>query len=171
MDGATNAGLASAYQKMKLSFERPIFWSTVAFVASICAIVGISFHFATTPNGDTTFTIDYMLTAFVSRLPFYLPLVWLAVFTSARRSEYSRLQQEYAHKEALATSYDSYKKQIEELDGDKDEIRQLLLSKAIESIAYNASETLDKKHGDKHPLQEFASTASSAVKRGGSPQG
>ncbi len=95
LDGATNAGLASAYQKMKISFDRPIFWSTAAFVASICAIVGVSWYFAITPNGDATLTVDYMLTTFVTRLPFYLPLIWLAVFTSKRRSEYSRLQQEY----------------------------------------------------------------------------
>jgi hypothetical protein len=79
----------------------------------------------------------------------------LALFSSTRRSQYERLQQEYAHKEALATSYESYKKQLQDLKGDSDALQRELISKAIEAVAYNASITLDGKHQEKLPSQQL----------------
>ena len=93
------------------------------------------------------------------KLPFYIPLVWLAYFSSKRRSEFQRLQQEYAHKEALAKSYDSYRRQIDELGSEGDELRRDLLAKSVDAIAFNASSSLDGKHGDKIPLQEAVEQA------------
>lgn len=74
------------------------------------------------------------------------------------------MQQEYAHKEALAKSYQSYKQQIEALKDDNDEMLKGLLTKSIETIAYNVSETLDKKHGDKMPIQELVEKATNGVR-------
>ena len=97
---------------------------------------------------------ESVLRSLAYKLPFYGPAVWFAYYASKRRSEYQRLQQEYAHKEALAKSYDSYKKQIQELGQENNEMLVSLLNKAIDAIAHNASKTLDGKHGDKMPLQE-----------------
>src|SRR5690606_2016354 len=93
------------------------------------------------------------------KLPFYAPLVWLAYYASKRRSEFQRLEQEYAHKEALAKSYDSYRKQIEDLSGDSDQLMRDLLAKAVSAIAFNASASLDGKHGDKIPMHEIIEKA------------
>ena len=68
-----------------------------------------------------------------------------------------RLQQEYAHKEALAKSYQGFKKQIEGLGNDKDDILlKQLLQAAIEGVSFNASGTLDGKHADKVPIIDDA---------------
>ena len=102
---------------------------------------------------------------FFKTLPIIAPLIWLAIFASSRRSENQRLEQEYAHKEALAKSYSSYKKQI---DGLKDEDQSLLiklLDNAIETISKNASETLDKKHGDGTPFQSIVKTLTEEIKK------
>lgn len=89
------------------------------------------------------------------KAPFIAPVIWLAIFSGTRRSQYERLQQEYAHKEALASSYDSYKKQIQDLKGETEALQKDLLAKAIEAIAYNASVTLDGKHQEKMPLAQL----------------
>ena len=67
----------------------------------------------------------------VGRLPIYIPILWLALYASKRRSEYQRLQQEYAHKEAIAKSFDKYKKQIEDLDNEDPELQKLLMQALI----------------------------------------
>lgn len=161
LPGATSVGLASAYRDMKDSFAMPIKFAGGAFYVSIAVLILGSILMAV----DSA-TIDdglkfkelgdwqSVLRSLVYKLPFYGPAVWVAYYASKRRSEYQRLQQEYAHKEALAKSYDSYKKQIKELDLEDDEMLVALLNKAIDAIAHNASQTLDGKHGDKMPLQE-----------------
>ena len=95
----------------------------------------------------------------LSKLPILLPVLWLAIFSSKRRSEANRLRQEYAHKEALAKSYQSFKKQIERLDDKDGAMIGKLIESVIDAVAFNASVTLDKKHGDKVPLQEIAEKA------------
>lgn len=152
-EGAINAGLATAYNKLKTSFDKPIRAASITFFTTMGAILALSLFFVLSSDANPANATE-LLYATLARMPFYLPLIWLALFTSKRRSEYTRLQQEYAHKEALAISFESYKKQIAELGEDSDELSKLLLASAIETIAYNASETLDKPHGDKHPVQE-----------------
>ena len=50
------------------------------------------------------------------RLPIIVPVVWAALTVSKRRSEMHRLAEEYAHKEALAKSYEGFKQQIIDMD-------------------------------------------------------
>jgi hypothetical protein len=87
-------------------------------------------------------------------------MVWLALFSATRRSQYERLQQEYAHKEALASSYESYKIQLQDLNGASEDLQRELIAKAVEAIAYNASATLDgKNHKEKPPLLQLLDQA------------
>ena len=69
-----------------------------------------------------------------------------------------RLQQEYAHKAAIAESYVSFKEQIDKIKTQSSEdyasLTKQLLETAISAIAFNASSTLDKKHSGKLPIQE-----------------
>ena len=88
------------------------------------------------------------------KLPIILPILWLALFASKRRSEALRLQQEYSHKEALAKSYQNFKAQIEALNQPDPELMRKLLNAAIDAVSMNASDTLDKNHGDNTPVTQ-----------------
>jgi len=163
MPMAVSTGLATAYKEQKESFRKPIIGYSALFFASITLLIfigstivfeypflaGLFANKGALTNGWTS-TINALL----FRLPLSLPLIWLAYFASKRRSEYNRLQQEYAHKEVLAKSFQSYKTQIEGLSKDikDDELINRLLKSTIDTIGFNASATLDKKHGDKTPI-------------------
>ncbi len=153
---ATSAGLASAYQKQKESYEKPIIIYNVVFYLSVAGMFGLSWLlFKEIPkNLDNNLSL---LADLLHKIPFFLPLIWLALFSSKRRSEVERLKQEYAHKEALAKSYQSFKNQIDKLENEEEsQLLIKLLDTAINAVAKNASETLDKKHGDKLPVIELS---------------
>ena len=52
----------------------------------------------------------------LSRTPLFLPLIWLATFSSKQYRQSKRLEQEYAHKEVLTRTYQGYKKEFENND-------------------------------------------------------
>jgi len=162
LPGATSAGLATAYKDMKISFDNPIKHSSRVFYWSIGLLVVASILLAVDTIGGASWVTfvkfqdwGVVLKELVYKIPFYAPVLWLAFYATKRRSEYQRLQQEYAHKEALAKSYNSYKKQIEDLDVKDLAMQKDFITKTIDAIAYNASATLDGKHGDKMPAQEL----------------
>ncbi len=163
LPGATSAGLATAYREMKDSFSKPIRNSSILFYISVAGLVGVSFILAVQSVGWSQITFrtidtwDAVLKTIAYKIPFFAPIVWLAFYATKRRSEAQRLQQEYAHKEALAKSYNSYKKQISEFAEKDDELLRELIRKAIEAVSHNASSTLDGKHGDNMPAQEALS--------------
>lgn len=162
LPGATSAGLASAYHELKTSFDKPIHNASNLFYAALAGLLTTAFLMITHKIGFlyiefvefTPEELPVLLTSLAYKLPFLLPLLWLAIFATKRRSEASRLQQEYAHKEAIAKSYQSFKQQIEALNKEDDILMVQLLEKAIFAIAFNASVTLDGKHGDKMPILE-----------------
>jgi len=164
LPGATSAGLATAYEALKKSFDTPIARFTNFFYGSLFSLVLAAFVMAVKHISlGPVFAIDFVeipqwdviLKALIFKAPFIAPVVWLALFSSTRRSQYERLQQEYAHKEAFARSYESYKKQLIDLKGDSEGLQRELIAKAIDSIAYNASVTLDGKHEEKLPAQKL----------------
>jgi hypothetical protein len=162
LPGATSAGLATAYRDMKKSFDDPIKNMSRLFYGSLGLLILVSLMLAIESiGGESWITFvsfkdwDTVLKGLVYKLPFYAPVIWLAYYASKRRSEYQRLQQEYAHKESLAKSYISYKEQIEALGDEDGSLLKELIMKSIGTIAHNASETLDGKHGDKVPTIEM----------------
>lgn len=91
----------------------------------------------------------------IYKLPFILPAIWLVLFVSKRRNEAQRLAQEYAHKEALAKSYESYKQQIEKLGKEEqNKLLPILMEHMLKAISLNPAETLDKNHKEEMPLEE-----------------
>lgn len=176
LPGAISAGLATAYKDLKESFEQPIIINTRIFYASLIGIV-IAMFFLITENISWT-AIEFIsadepiniIENILYKLPLLVPLIWLAFFASKRRSEYSRLEQEYAHKEALAKSYKSFKEQVDALQSGNDELKELLLASSIKAIALNASETLDGSHKSESPIEKttdaFAERVAKLLKKG-----
>ena len=160
LPSATSAGLAKAYHDERKTFENPILWWNIAFVVSLLIISVVSF--VTLKDLQT---MEDFGKSILHSLPISGPLIWLAIYSSKRRSENQRLEQEYAHKEALAKSYSSYKQQIESLKQEDQELLIKLLGTAITTMSYNASETLDKKHGDGTPAQEIVKSFVDELKK------
>lgn len=160
LPGATSAGLASAYHDLKVSFDSPIKSYSRLFYGSIFLLMLVAFisviqevSLSNIKFVDVT-NLTNLFSNILYKLPLVIPVIWLALFSSKRRSETLRLQQEYAHKEALAKSYQNFKTQIEALGQSDPELMKKLLSSAIDAVSKNASDTLDKKHGDKTPVHE-----------------
>ena len=163
LPGATSAGLASAYKTMKDKFNIPIIGYTVAFYASMLTLFFGGLTIVSETISLSPFHIEFvktstweeMIRTLLTRGPIILPVIWVAIFSATRRSQYERLQQEYAHKEAFASSYESYKNQLQALQIDADVLQKELIAKAIEAISFNASNTLDGKHTEKMPIHRL----------------
>lgn len=164
LPGATSAGLASAYGNLKTTFTDPITNYTKIFYGAIGTLFVTSLIFLTQeihvwPKAEIiwadTKDWDMLFKGLLFKLPLVGPVIWLALFAAARRNQYERLQQEYSHKEALASSYESYKTQLIALGKEGEELQKHLIESAINAISFNASSTLDKKHLEKLPIQEL----------------
>lgn len=154
LPGATSIGLAKAYSDERKKFKKPIILWNIAFMVSISSL--LLFYIFRLDFIDNS--VEGMIKTMLKSLPIALPLIWFAIYASKRRSENQRLEQEYTHKETFAKSYMGYKKQISELKDEQSELSVKLLNEIIESVSYNASQTLDKKHGDETISKEILSS-------------
>jgi len=173
LPGAISAGLASAYNELKISHEKQVNWHNNLFFGSITAlslsaIVCFINPYSILEPLNTTDIIKWTQ-LLVQRVLLVSPLLWLILFSLKRRSECMRLQQEYAHKEAVTKSYVSFKKQIDGMQNtntsDYTSLTKQLLEIAISTISFNASSTLDKNHNDKLPIQEIGERIVNATKK------
>ena len=160
LPAATSVGLASAYKDMKDDcsknikiYNRIFYFSLFALFLTVLIMQYLGFSNVWTSNDNLGNNLIGLLKVFSIKLPFIIPTLWLAMFSSKRRNESKRLEQEYAHKEALAKSYASYRQQIEKLGDDKQqELLPILLESMIKAIAFNPAETLDKNYKDDTPV-------------------
>ncbi len=154
LPGAVSAGLAKAYQDKREKFEgQTKFWSSVFIGSMIALFIG---GFFIVLNFEKINTLKDTFLHLLKYLPLYGPAIWLAFYAGRRRNENMRLEQKYAHKEALAKSYISYKKQIEELqEKEKDELLTNLLKTSTYIIAEDPSYVLDKDNNERYPLMEL----------------
>ena len=121
LHGATSAGLSVAYSILKKRAQDSAKYNFIGFLSSVGTLLGFliwSFYaFPLTDNNLETWLVSYLY-----RLPIITTFVWLALFFAKRRSEQERLKQEYAHKESLSRSYESYRKQINDLGRQKSDL-------------------------------------------------
>lgn len=150
LPGATSAGLAKSYYDQKNSYKWPnIIWSAVFALT----MIGMVYYAIQTISESTDLGNVFM--NILSRAPFFIPTIWLALFASKQQSQNRRLEQEYAYKESLAKSYDGYKREIENLleSEEKNEIMEKLVRTMIDTAGFNPSSTLEKQsHNDKPPI-------------------
>ncbi|MEQ8715953.1 MAG: hypothetical protein RIC80_23265 [Cyclobacteriaceae bacterium] len=153
LPGATSTGLAKSYFDQKNSYRWPNFiWSSVFTIT----MVGMVYYAIQTVSASQDIGSAFM--NILSRAPFFIPTIWLALFASKQQSQNRRLEQEYAFKESLSKSYDGYKREIEKLpqSAEKDEIMEKLVRTMVDTAGFNPSSTLERaSHNDKPPL--FAS--------------
>ncbi|MBZ7944946.1 hypothetical protein H2259_02685 [Campylobacter sp. RM10532] len=169
LGGATNGSLAHSYEISKKNYFWPILgWNFVVFV-SIISIIGLSGELIFSQLSKINAN-DYMsiLSLAALRLPIYISLVWLGVFSTRRRNEIKRLQEEYKHKETVAKTYYGYQEQMEKLsDSEKaKELQERLMSNLVDMVNQNPNITLDKIKQENTPIIDFVEKISKLPKDG-----
>jgi hypothetical protein len=159
MPAATSAGLASAFAERKASFKKPKkMWAGV-FFASIAAMICLTlFLKPDVPPNTLELTYLYLF----MRLPYIGPLVWLAYYASQRSTQALRLEEDYAHKEALSKSFEGYKNQIIALEkawkdsNTEDQMRPTLnlIDKTIKALSLHP-DRIYKGHKEGGPFSNF----------------
>lgn len=159
LPGATTTGLAKSYEERKKGYKGPIWSWNLVFFACVMGISVFALY-----NMQEITDWENTLKRIIHYAPIYAPVIWLAIYATKRRSESRALAEEYAHKEALAKSYSSYKTQIEAIGQDNSELMAKLLSKTIDTISENPSAVLNGKHGDEPPMATAFEIAKEMVK-------
>ena len=115
LPGATSAGLAESFQKAKEKHKttRRV-WAGV-FVACmvgllLTAFVGESVAVLAGETVQWWAVANWILT----RVPFAVPLIWLALHASKQHQIENRLANDFEHKETLSQTFEGYKRQLEE---------------------------------------------------------
>lgn len=153
LPGATSAGLASAFETRKKSYRTPkLLWSAI-FVVSTVSLACLAIWNPLGSN-ETIGTAEDFLVHLLARLPFAAPLVWLGIYASARHGQALRLEEEYAHKEAISRSFEGYKKQLLELESESEEIKGTieLVNQVIAALALHPGRVYDGAQPPLSPL-------------------
>ncbi|HEB9286406.1 TPA: hypothetical protein RZK15_001881, partial [Campylobacter coli] len=169
LGGATNGSLAHSYEVSKKSYRWPVIgWNFAVFV-SIFSIIGLSGELIINQLEKININ-DYIsiLSLTALRLPIYISLVWLGIFSTRRRNEIKRLQEEYKHKETIAKTYYGYQEQMAKLsDSEKaKELQERLMSNLVDIINQNPNTTLDKIKQENAPMIDFIEKFSKLPKDG-----
>ncbi len=116
LPGATGAGLASAFGKRREQFMLPQrIWQCV-FLAAIIGLLAVAGYDFGVSKPLTSWTLDSLGLLLLHRLPFVVPLVWLAIYSARQASLAKRLEEDYAFKEATSRSFEGYRRQMGELE-------------------------------------------------------
>ena len=148
LPGATSTGLAQAYYDQKISYKWPVIIWAIVFVLALVGvfITGLlSYENGIKLSFEELLNVEQATSKLIARIPFFFALIWLAAFSSKQYRQNKRLEQEYAHKEVLAKSYQGYKRELEsqgKTATDK-EIIGALHKVLVATIAKNPSEIMD----------------------------
>jgi hypothetical protein len=143
---SSDAGLAGGFvQKGKQANINKII-SLCVFVLALILLACFNFS---TINFEELDKIT--LTSITIRLIINIPLLWIATVANINLNKYSKLEQEYAHKESLAKSYERYKDEISKLstlDVDANietqkTLHSQLISLNLEAFKKNPAEGMD----------------------------
>lgn len=164
LPGATSAGLAKAYADQKATYAIPeLIWSIVTVFAMV-GITGLGYITFLDATEVTNVTEAFAL--LVIRLPIFVGVTWLAIYAGKQQSQSGRLRQEYAHKETMARSLEGYKREIELLSDTQNPVLNKFMQNAVDSVAFNPSSTLDKKHSSKPPyIDEISETLNGGIEK------
>jgi hypothetical protein len=144
LPGATGAGLAKAFSDRKKDFGRPRLLWTALSVLSILAVVLVGLA------GQRGFLelIDIqelswgpILEGLLMRLPVAGPLVWLAVYAGRHQLIASRIEEDYAYKEAVSRAFEGYKREMGAIDEIVDD------ANALTTLCSNVLRTLSVEPG------------------------
>lgn len=143
---ASSAGLAGGFfdkaNQAKKNKENNL------WVFGIALVLLALFNF-TTINFENLDKIS--ITSIIVRLILNIPLLWIATVANINLNKYSKLEQEYGHKEALARSFEKYKSEIITLNAESDEtvyLKAKLLDLNLEAFRKNPADGMETARSD-----------------------
>ncbi|WP_018122075.1 hypothetical protein [Wohlfahrtiimonas chitiniclastica] len=166
LPAAMSAGLASSYKAAKETFDKKITFYNRALIGLFCVLAVFGGYNVIKYANLENITLLYVFSKILLQLPILGLLVWITIFVSSKLNECVRLQQEYAHKESIASSYSSFKQQIESIESDQEKkMLENLMGDLIQNVSFNPSTTLDKQQPLKHPVKEIIDTAANIAQQ------
>lgn len=169
---ASDAGLAGGFVEKAKEAKTNKIYAAVILTISLVLIVGFNFRTIEFERLD-----EITLVSILVRVIINTPLLWLAVVANINLNKYSRLEQDYAHKEALAKSYERYKTEISKLpnlDNEAESLKYELIKINLEAFKLNPADNMDGAKSDtvvekflntNHPKQENKSRNESEVEK------
>jgi len=138
IDLSSDAGLASGFTQRGKEARKNKYISLAVFVLALILLGTFNFN---TIDFNKLHEITFQ--SIMIRLVINMPFIWIAIVSNINLNKYARLEEEYAHKESLAKSFERYKEQIEELDNEKSqELMTTLLKTNLEAFEKNPAETM-----------------------------
>lgn len=144
---SSEAGLAGGFVAKGKEAKLGQIVSLGIFIIVVLAIFGFNLYLFD-KNDFLKMTWDSL--AF--KLLINAPLIWMATIANLNLNRFSKLEQEYSHKEALAKSYERYKTEIQELEklgvSGSEALKLKLLEINLDAFKVNPAENSDKARSD-----------------------
>lgn len=153
LKGATTAGLASEFERMRrnlteetTSARKAFYLSVVVLFVSVLPLVAFLIEpWIPMLKLVEKETVSQQFADVLLRILVLIPGVWFAKFTAARHAALFKLREDYAYKYSIAASVEGFKRQAET---HKEEIAAL----AFSELTFNPADKMDSKGGaEKHP--------------------
>lgn len=162
LPGAASAGLASAFNQRRAHFKWPQrLWQGVFVVSllALLAIAGLEFSLFSKMEGSLTW--ERLGLSLLHRLPFALPLIWLAIHAGHKAALSQRVEEDYAFKETVSRSFEGFRREMAELEGKAAPNSALTrLCAGVLGIITNPPGRIYEKHPLNHtPLTALADSA------------
>ncbi len=152
---SSDAGLAGGFAIKGNEAKQGRLISLILFI--LCVIGLIFFNAYIFDLNDFK---NIQLESLLLKITLNLPFIWLATVANINLNRYTRLEQEYSHKEALARSFERYKSAIETLpyihdDKSKENITPSQLQIKLMDICLSALQINPALSFDKHESSNF----------------
>lgn len=160
LSGATVAGLAGSFGKLRGELSTELWWARFAFyfaifllflsviplVAYVVPGLGewLSFSAGEAPRPHSASTAE-MIGQIIARALLLLPAAWFAKFAASRHAALFRLKEHYAYKYSVAASVEGFKKQAEPF-------KDAIAATTFFELTFNPADRMDSKsHEARHP--------------------
>lgn len=148
---ASDAGLAGGFVEKAKEAKKNKWWSVGFLILSLLIMFFYNRElFNNIPDIQNQINNGSIIWV-ILKMTVNAPLLWLAVVANINLNKYSRLEQDYAHKEALAKSYERYKTEISKLSSEDEQaenLKQELIRVNLEAFKFNPADNMDRAKSD-----------------------
>lgn len=152
--GATDGSLGGAYRKRGELFKLPEKrWQRV-FIASLIGLLAVAgWQAYALGNLAKPPEWEELARMMLLKLPFLVPLIWLAIHAARQASFAKRMEEEYAFKATTSFSFEGYRRQMAEVGKQLDANSPLahLCNNTLKTISAHPGKVYDKQRMDPTP--------------------